>query len=104
MLVQKSSNRGTIITFGVITLIIIIVVIVVDVVMYTQKKGLFKPFVPPPTPDGAVAPNGNVSDPNYGSTNATFGKAISNNVQSNMTAYQGVNPATSQNHFGYFPT
>jgi hypothetical protein len=102
MITANKSNRGIIIAVGMITLIIIIIIVIADVVMWATNKGLYKPYVPPPTPAGSVAPNGNSSDAGHNSNNVNFSKALLANIQNNMNNYKNLNPATDSLQFGYF--
>ena len=100
MIVPKKSNRGTIIAIGTITLVIVIVIIVVNVVMFTTNKGLYRPYVPPPTPDNAVAPNGNTSNPGY--EGIKFSATVNTQTQNNLNAYKGLNPSSEPTEFGFY--
>jgi hypothetical protein len=96
----KPTNKKLLLIVGILTLIIVIVIVIVDVVMWSSKKGLFKPYEPLPTPAGSIAPNGNTADPSPGLQ--TISPVLQSGIQANMGAYKSTKPYTAPNQFGYY--
>lgn len=104
MITVQKSNKGAIITAGVITLIIIIIVVIANLVMFFTNKGLYQPYKPPPKPAKAIAPNGNINDPNSSQELLSLNAPILSNILGNMNGYRGFSPATTASEFGYYST
>jgi flagellar basal body-associated protein FliL len=96
----KPTNRKLLLIVGIITVILIIIIVVVDIVMWSTNKGLYKPYVPPPTPSTSVAPNGNSSDPD--SQIMTLNNVYQSGISNNMTSYKANNPGTDPFQFGSY--
>jgi hypothetical protein len=96
----KPTNKKLLLIVGILTIIIVIVVVIVDVVMWSTKKGLFKPYVPLPTPAGSISPNGNTSDPSPGLQDIP--PVLQSGIQSNMGQYKSTKQYAAPNEFGYY--
>ena len=97
---SKPTNKKLLLIVGILTIIIVIVVVIVDVVMWSTKKGLFKPYEPLPTPANAIAPNGNTADPSPGLQ--AISPVFQSGIQANMGQYKSTKPSAAPNDFGYY--
>jgi len=102
MFPQQKSNKGIILGVGIGTLVIIIIIVIVDIVLFTSQKAIFKPYDPPPTPSGAVAPNGNPNNPDKDLLGISEG--VQKNISGITSSYLQTNPKTTPSEWGYYKT
>jgi hypothetical protein len=104
MITVQKSNRGVIITTAVVTLIIVIILVIANLVMFFTNKGLYQPYKPPPKPAKAIAPNGNINDPNSSQELLTFNAPILKAISGNLQGYNAPAAKTDPTQWGYYST
>lgn len=104
MIVERKSNKSTIVIWGIVTLSIVVIIIIINVVMFATNKGLYGPYNPPPPPDKTIAPNGNPNAPNATADLLFFNAPLLNTKNSNLAGYNSTNPKTNPEEWGYYLT
>jgi hypothetical protein len=102
MIVERKSNKSTIVIWGIITLLIVIIIIIINVVMFATNKGLYGPYKPPPPPDDSVSPNGNPSAPDATANLLFFNAPVLSNKNTNLTGYNAASAKTNPSEWGFY--
>ena len=102
MIVERKSNKTTIIIWGIATVIIVSIIIIVDLVMFFTNKGLYGKYNPPPPPEKSVSPNGNPNAPNSGTEILLFNPSLLQSKSGNLTGYNASSAQTNPAEWGYY--
>jgi len=104
MIVERKSNKSTIVIWGIITLSIVLIIIIINVVMFATNKGLYGPYKPPPPPDNTISPNGNPNAPDATANLLLFNPTLLTTKNNNLFGYNAASAKTNPEEWGYYLT
>ncbi len=102
MIVERKSNRSTIIIWGVATLVIVSIILIVNIVMFATNKGLYGKYNPPAPPENSISPNGNPNAPNSGTELLLLNDAIIQTKANNLAGYNASSAKTNPEEWGFY--